>query len=122
MEAGSVSGARLLVRCGFTETTRCLDFRARFDSLEEAALACEEIGSYNKFDGWAVAEMLRSLDSAVWGRRVSVGREGSPVLYFEYHADLLPPHRPPLDHLLAGLGADEVEFDDSLLVLRAWWD
>lgn len=106
------------VKRGYSEMTRSLNFRVPFTNFRDAARAIRAIGSYNYFDGDAVAEVLEP--SMLAG--IEVGREGSPVLYFHFHMGTTVADRLSLMHELRLVHADEVDYDEAEHKIRAWWD
>lgn len=119
---------------------RDLRFHRRFDAAEwnSAREAISSIGSYNDFDGAAVAEKLDGVRDRLDG--IVVGREMSPVIYALLPDDATPDERREVGiAFLEAMGtakADELSFayadgghcwDWTTLTedadqVRAWWD
>jgi hypothetical protein len=112
-----------LVQRGYEESTRCLDFRVRFwaagDGPACALAALRAIGSYNNFDGWAVAQALEPFAEKCV---IAVGREGSPVVYVEPRYGNEGVTKAAIEAALRDVNADELDWQDKNRTLRAWWD
>lgn len=109
-----------LVRRGYEEGTRCLNFRVNFytwsdSGIDNALEAIRLIGGYNEFNGEVVAEALRPVLKDCMS--IAVGREGSPVLYFRTNDS---DTKTRLRKVLRKLRADEIDTEGR--ELRAWWD
>ena len=110
-----------MVRKGYalddpTDRERVLTFRVAFNDRENAYAALEAIGDYNDFNGSAVANALRG---AIRDRstRITVGREGSPVVYVSVWGE----DGEAIQDALWDAKADEVD-PDRHRDIRAWWD
>lgn len=103
-----------------TDHNRCLGFRVAFNTTEGACAALRSIGDYNAFNGDAVAEALQPLAASGGGTRISVGREGSPVVYVGpfYSGD--EEEQREFMEALRLVGADEIDLVGR--EIRAWWD
>lgn len=99
-----------------TDNHRCLNFRVGFNDHEAAFSALVAIGDYNEFNGARVADAIMSAKLDRY-RRVSVGREGSPVVYIAAYGD--DEQKRVMDALRA---ADADECDVTRGEIRAWWD
>jgi hypothetical protein len=99
-----------------TDERRCLNFRVGFDDHEAAYEALRAIDAYNAFSAERVIAALRAANLDRYSR-ISVGREGSPVVYLNVWGDV---DMPSIEHLLREAAADEVDFDGR--EVRAWWD
>lgn len=107
-----------LVKRGYDEPTRCLSFRVAFYCDPPNALAAiRAVGRYNDYDGERVARALEGFLVADVVQRISVGREGSPVLYLNVYDSA---QRPAVEAALAAAQAGELGWTDG--TLRAWWD
>lgn len=111
-----------LVRRGYNEPTRCLDFRVSFSTYGDGRAcvlaALRAIGGYNNFDPELVAMALDPFLAHDVVRRVDVGREGSPVIYLR--TDAVPEFRHVIENALRDVRADELDWTGD--TLRAWWD
>lgn len=113
-DVGINEGALGIIERGYTEATRCLNFRVGFYEGKGAGAACRVISSYNDFDGEAVAKALEALPNA---DKVWVGRENSPVVYVRTRDG----NTTPVVLALDAVGADECGAGPDGVV-RAWWD
>lgn len=113
------------VERAFDDAHRVLSFRVLFSTFGDALEALRRIGHYNTFDGHAVAKGLlaffREHGRGIGANyTVSVGREGSPVLYLRKWGltdNVKMGHIVSLAHALK---ADEVTEDER--EYRLWWD
>lgn len=100
-----------------TDQNRCLNFRVGFNDPRAAAEACVIIDSYNEFDGRRVAKVITDIAVLDKYARVSVGREGSPVVYVSsWSGDL-----DIIQGMLKSARPDECDLESGNTV-RAWWD
>lgn len=103
-----------------TDAERVLNFRVRFNTKAGAFAAIRSIGDYNAFDGDQVADALDKVlpeDRSI--TTISVGREGSPVIYVGpfYPGDPAA----AVKNALRDVHADELDMTKHR-ELRAWWD
>lgn len=69
---------------GNPHSTRCLTFLApEWSEPEEAIRLVQYIGEYNNFYPSKVSKKIRQVVEETEHVRIAIGREGSPVLYFE---------------------------------------
>lgn len=114
--------ALAMIRSGYalddeTDQHRVLTFRAGFNEVENAFEAIRAIGSYNGFDGEAVAQALETANTE--RARIQVGREGSPVVYIDglYPNDQVATVKLALEQA----NADEID-EVRPGTVRGWWD
>lgn len=80
----SSEGSLNLLRYGYNEPTRALEFRVGFYMGEGVIAALEAIGEYNYFEPGKVTKALIVLaNHKQLARRIEVGRETRPVLYLD---------------------------------------
>lgn len=107
-----------LLRLGYDEPTRSLNFRVGFFNDWEAVFECLFIiDTYNAFDAEEIVKALRPFTALFM--RLEIGRESSPVMYFSDWANT--GELEAIGKALSDVGADEVDIDESG-TLRVWWD
>lgn len=110
-----------MVRQGYNEETRNLNFRVGIRDIDRACEALEAIGDYNDFNGARVGRALREAVGG-GGRFLTfyVGREGSPVLYVGPIYANSDKEEGAIIAAMREARADEVSREGRLI--RAWWD
>lgn len=106
----------------YTEATRNLDFRITCADVEDLKDCVRIIKQYNNFDSDVVnAEIDDKLPSS--GISVSIGREGSPVIYIKYLFNKVSKNE--MGAVIKVL-ADNTQADEFDLLpsgeWRLWWD
>lgn len=113
-----------MVRMGYDEPTRNLNFRVGFYTFfgisDPVCEAIRAIGPYNNFEPENAVAALQRAEEAI-GSKISVGREGSPCLYIEVdYPDKDDARKNAIMAAMREAKADEVDFEGR--EVRAWWD
>ena len=116
-----MDSATHIIKTGYTEETRNLDFRAKCGGIQDAMDCALIIKDYNEFDGelvaTAIADIFGELYKNTFMPSIEFGREGSPVMYISVKG---------LDLDILERFAQITHADEAHMVGdrtgRVWWD
>jgi hypothetical protein len=118
-----------MVRFGYNEDTRNLNFRVGFYLPRELDYVLESIkviDQYNDFNYHNVVPAVREVCEQHLApySEVYVGREGSPVIYFESRNGDADLDMQEIENLLNDANCDEFDVEETRYKaqIRAWWD
>ena len=110
-----------IVKAGYNEATRNLDFRAECGDFQELIECAKVIGGYNKFNVDIVEKLGEITKGDEYRLTYHIGREGSVVIYITAWGDLSP-LKMDLERAEDKLLFDEIDLFKNNSELRLWWD